>query len=31
VYSRMALMRFGVRFGFAWSISATVPVTTGVA
>src|SRR5580704_17470096 len=27
----MALMRFGVRFGFAWSISATVPVTTGVA
>ena len=27
----IALTRFGVRFGFACSISATVPATTGAA
>src|SRR4051812_21675882 len=31
VYSRMALMRFGVRFGLACSINATAPLTNGVA
>ena len=31
VYSRIALIRFGVRFGFACSISATAPLTNGVA
>ena len=31
MYCRIALTRFGVRFGFAWNISATVPVTTGAA
>ena len=31
MYCRIALIRFGVSFGFAWSISATVPLTTGAA
>ena len=31
VNSRMPLIRFGVRFGFACSISATAPLTNGVA
>ena len=31
VYCRMALTAFGVSEGFAWSISATVPLTTGAA
>ena len=31
VYSRMALMRFGVSAGFASSMSATVPLTNGAA
>src|SRR5688572_22745207 len=29
VYWRIALMRFGVSDGFAWSINAIVPLTTG--
>ena len=31
VYCKMALTAFGVRFGSASSINATVPVTTGAA
>src|SRR6516165_3712180 len=31
VYCRMALMAFGVRVGFACSIAAMVPLTTGAA
>src|SRR5262245_818792 len=30
VYIRIALTRFGVSFGFVWSMRATAPDTTGV-
>ena len=29
VYCRIAFTAFGVRAGFAWSINAIVPLTTG--
>src|SRR5204863_7416244 len=31
VYSRIALTAFGMSAGFAWTINATVPLTTGAA